>query len=105
MLDHHRTARARLEEVSAIHGHDGALLATAKTRLDSHANATRPVDPGLAGRWRTEMTALQAARFERIAGSTLRDLGYEMPRRLPWVRLAASRPGLARIRRPRSARA
>jgi hypothetical protein len=39
---------------------------------------TRPPDPERLGRWRTEMTPAERLSFERVAGDTLRELGYEV---------------------------
>jgi hypothetical protein len=37
---------------------------------------TCPVDTGRIGRWRSELTAEERLRFERVAGDLLAELGY-----------------------------
>ena len=109
MLDHHLTAARRLGEVGPFLDARGGVAASRQTRLEAHSSATRPLDPSLAGRWRTEMRALDVLRFERIAGDLLDELGYEARALGPASRLALSpfrlHPRLAayhlrRLRRP-----
>lgn len=50
---------------------------TAVERTGEFGGRTNSPDPTRIGRWRREMTDQEKGRFEAIAGSMLRDLGYE----------------------------
>ena len=76
MLDYHRRARGRLEEIHHdIVDHRGELI-TAERRLGIHLSTTRPPDPSRIGAWRAEMPASDQRRFVAIAGHMLEELGY-----------------------------
>lgn len=77
MLEYHMTASERLAElVSNVDVRGGTRTVPAEERRAKHAWTSRPPEPGRIGRWRTEMSDADRARFERIAGELLVELGY-----------------------------
>jgi hypothetical protein len=43
-----------------------------------HEQTTKPLDPARIDRWRSELGPEEIATFEREAGETLTELGYEL---------------------------
>jgi hypothetical protein len=79
MLDYHHRAAARLTEMDRDLGNgDGGPVRTGDERLAGHAMTTEPPSTERAGRWRSQMPAEDVAEFERVAGSLLAELGYEV---------------------------
>jgi hypothetical protein len=77
MLDYHRAAGARLADVVAPFGPNGAADLSPGAFLAVHAKVQEPPDPRRIGRWKAEMKPRDQRRYERIAGPLLRRLGYE----------------------------
>jgi hypothetical protein len=77
MLDYHRRAPERLEEHEARIETDGREVVTKAERLENQRFTMRPSQLSRIGRWRHELAADELARFERVAGRMLRELGYE----------------------------
>jgi len=79
LLLYHRNATQRLTESRHdYHGPNGRVIATAEQRMAALWRTTSPPDTGRIDRWRREMDDRERAAYESIAGSTLRDLGYEL---------------------------
>lgn len=78
MLDYHRQAKSRLNEVKTRYRPDGSIVLTKDDRLHNHRFTSQPPDMSRSGRWRTEMTLAEREVFEGIAGSLLREMGYEI---------------------------
>jgi hypothetical protein len=77
MLDYHRRAADRLAEMDRdLAGAEGPVR-LADERLAGHALTTEPPTTERCGRWRTEMTPDEIARFDAAAGGLLEQLGYE----------------------------
>ncbi len=77
MLAYHRTAAARLGELSDAVLPDGVAVVSRQRRIDNHRRTSSPPDPLRIGRWRTEMSAAEQDDFAREAGDLLLELGYE----------------------------
>ncbi|HEY9696912.1 MAG TPA: sulfotransferase [Trichocoleus sp.] len=71
MLEYHKTALNRLNEFS-----DHPALISKEERLAIFQNTTKPPDTSRIERWKTEMCLEDRKKFEQIAGTMLRDLGY-----------------------------
>jgi hypothetical protein len=80
MLDYHEHAEERLKEKARDLPRKGGELPPqpAEARMASHAMAKEPPNPTRIGRWRTEMSAEDRARYESVAGELLVTLGYEV---------------------------
>lgn len=79
MLDYHRRAGERIEEVVRDYRQsDGTLIASAAERHSIHTLLRQPVQTDRAGKWKTEMSEDDRQYFKQVAGNTLRDLGYEV---------------------------
>lgn len=79
MEDYHRTSGARLRaEIRDRHDVDGNVLVSKAQREAIFEKVNGPPDADRAGRWRREMTGEECARFEAVAGSLLRELGYPL---------------------------
>ncbi len=77
LLEYHEGARARLAELDQdIVSPDGTRTISASERRAIFAATSRKPDPRSCGRWVTEMSDADRIVFERIAGETLRGLGY-----------------------------
>ena len=78
MLRYHEGATKRLGEIGNRLARDGTVRSTREQRLAALESSTRPPDAGLAGRWRRDMSEEDRAKFERVAGGLLHELGYEI---------------------------
>ena len=79
MLEYHRGARDRLEEMNRDLGSkDDLPHQPADGRLAPHALASEPPDKDRIGGWREGMSGEDVAAFEQEAGEMLEDLGYEL---------------------------
>jgi hypothetical protein len=76
MLRYHEGAAQRLQEHRARHRSDGSLLVSQAQRLQQQALTQRPPDTGRIGSGRRLLSGEERARFEGIAGDTLRECGY-----------------------------
>lgn len=76
MLDYHRQAHSRLDEVRDYYAPDGTLIISKEDRLRNHRFTSEPPRPERTGRWRSEMTREELRAYERIAGPLLEELGY-----------------------------
>lgn len=78
MLDYHERAATRLTEMDRDLGTgENGPVRTGNERLAGHAMTTEPPSTDRCGRWRDEMSEIDEAEFERVAGRLLADLGYE----------------------------
>jgi len=78
MLDYHERAADRLAEMSQpLAAEEDKRGLSVESRLEAHALTSEPPRTDRSGRWRTEMSAADAAVFEEHAGELLTDLGYE----------------------------
>ena len=77
MENYYQSASTRLSEFVDIYKPDGKIFATRKQRITIHRNTSQPPNPGKIGRWRREMSTEERIKYEAIAGSWLRDFGYE----------------------------
>jgi hypothetical protein len=77
MLDYHRRAAERLAELRTVYRPDGSVLISGEERRRNHRYALEPPDRERAGRWRRELTREEVAEFNAVAGTWLRELGYE----------------------------
>lgn len=75
-LQYHHRARARLSEMKGRVAGDQYI--SAKRRRSIHERTEDPPDASRAGRWHSEMPEADIRTFERITGSMLLDLGYEL---------------------------
>jgi hypothetical protein len=79
MLDYHRRAEGRLEEMARDLPAEGERLTRPGTeRMQAHALTREPPNPEAVSRWRTRMSDEDRAAFEAVAGDLLADLGYEV---------------------------
>lgn len=76
MLDYYRTAANRLDEFNDLHKPDGRIR-TKQQLLSIFQSTSAPPKASRMERWRREMSEADRAKFEAVAGSMLRDLGYE----------------------------
>ncbi len=77
MLDYHLSAGERLGEmVQPLRAREGRVIGPEERRA-IHERAGQPPRADRVGLWRTEMHPSDQARFERVAGRLLRELGYD----------------------------
>lgn len=76
MLGYYRTAASRLDEFGDRHSPDGYTY-TKQQRLSVFKYTSEPPNVSRVERWRREMSEGDRAKFEAVAGSMLRDLGYD----------------------------
>lgn len=76
MLDYHREARQRLDELGDWRDGAGDIVVPRERWLEIHRHALRPPDPGQIGKWRRHYAPEQAARFRAVAGALMDELGY-----------------------------
>lgn len=86
MVEYHRTARQRLEEVVTRHGADGQVIITKDERLHLHRFTSQPPEASRVGRWKSELSRDQVAAYEAVAGELLEELGYQRAGGLRWWR-------------------
>lgn len=77
MLEYHLRADARLSEIKRDIVLKDNKIIEAAARVGIHKMTYRKPDPFRIGRWKHEMTPEDRCIFEAVAGSTLKDLGYE----------------------------
>lgn len=70
MERYHETARQRIDELADV-VRDGQWV------RQVHAMTQSPPQPSRVGNWKKEMNGEDRARYEAVAGKTLRELGYE----------------------------
>ena len=82
MLDYHEGAGERMASIARDLdlGGDRERI-TATQRASQHSLVSEAPRRERAGRWREEMDPGDVTRFERIAGPTLAELGYELTER------------------------
>ena len=81
MLSYHRRSEERLAELDRdIPAWGDKLARSAESRMALHQQTTKPPDPARIDRWRDELSADELDAFEREAGETLVELGYEPAR-------------------------
>ncbi len=80
MLDYHKTADERLSEMERHNtAPDGERVRRGPERnAILHSLTSKPPQRDRIGRWRQEMTAAHRQSFEKVAGETLRGLGYDV---------------------------
>ncbi len=76
-LQAHERAQQRLAELADLRIRQDQVI-TAEQRQKIHAHTANPPDPSRIGRWRKSLSADEVAVFERIAGPTLKSLGYSL---------------------------
>jgi hypothetical protein len=78
MLDYHRHAEDRLQEMAGeLPAVAGRPAREAGERVAAHAMATKPPTRERIARWKHEMSPAERMEFESIAGDLLAELGYE----------------------------
>lgn len=78
MLDYHRQARQRLDEMGDRTAPDGTIIVPKHKRLSIHEHTHRPPDAGQIEKWRTSLTATEIDQFHAIASDLLQELGYDL---------------------------
>ena len=79
MLRYYERSEERLQELDHdLPTPDGRGTVPVKERRAMHGLTSKPPQGNRAGRWRQEMSSEERRRFEKIAGSTLASLGYEI---------------------------
>jgi hypothetical protein len=79
MLDYHERSSERLAELDRdIPAWGKKLPRSAESRMALHQQTTKPPDTARIDRWRDELSAEEIESFEREAGQTLTELGYEL---------------------------
>jgi hypothetical protein len=78
MASYPARAGERLGEHKGRSAPDGTPLLTREQRLAQQERTTRAPDPALVGAWKAAMSPEERARFARVAGDLLRELGYEV---------------------------
>jgi Sulfotransferase family len=78
MLDYHRGAELRMQEmIRELHPMGGGTI-TAEERVRQHELVSKPPSASRAGRWKTDMSPADRSAFEAVAGNLLAELGYEL---------------------------
>jgi hypothetical protein len=78
MLQYHRTAAERLDELSTRVRADGSVEVTKEQLQQIHERTLRPPNLERVERWRQDLTSDEIQLFQRIGGPLLRELGYEI---------------------------
>jgi hypothetical protein len=78
MLEYHKTAQERLRETLPVLAQDGKKMISSEERKGIHRLTSKPPQSDRIGRWRKEMNDADREAFEKAAGWTLRELGYEV---------------------------
>jgi Sulfotransferase family len=79
MLDYHKRAGGRLAELGDLPAEGGRRGRASAERQASHALAAGPPTSARTGAWREQMSSVDRAEFEAVAGGLLVELGYEVP--------------------------
>ena len=74
---YHETAPERLLEFKDRKRADGSVVITREERFHNQRLSAGPPEPGEVGRYKRDMSTVERARFESVAGGLLKDLGYE----------------------------
>jgi hypothetical protein len=77
MLSYHTQTAGRLKEHKGRAGSKTVPTITHDERLQQQWRTTQPLDASRVFAWKTEMSDADHARFQRIAGDLLRELGYD----------------------------
>lgn len=77
MLNYYQRTPERLREHQARCRTDGTIIVTQEERIAQQMHTTRPLDSTRIGQWKTDLTLDEADRFKELAGTTLREYGYE----------------------------
>ena len=78
MLRYYERTPERLQEHEARFKLDGSVLIDKAQRLNQQQLTTEPPDRARIFAWKSVMSADERARFEKVAGSVLRKLSYEV---------------------------
>ena len=78
MESYHERAGERLGEHKGRSAPDGTPLLTREQRLAQQERTMQSPDPRLVSAWKDAMSPQDRARFQRVAGDLLRELGYEV---------------------------
>jgi hypothetical protein len=78
MLDYHRTAAGRMEELVRDVDVPGKGQVRASERAGIHVLTSEPPKAERVGRWRQEMGEADQAAVEASVGDLLVELGYEI---------------------------
>ncbi len=79
MVRHADRAAQRLDELGDLGPEGDRPARSADERRSAHALAAEPATSARSGIWRGEMPESDRLEFETVAGSLLRDLGYDVP--------------------------
>lgn len=77
MLDYYKTSEARLNELHDLVDRDGKSL-KGENRRGKHSLTSKPPQSDRIGSWKKEMTESDKEWFEKVAGTLLESLGYEV---------------------------
>ena len=77
MLRYWERTPERLKEHGLRYSRDGSLVVTHERRLEQQRLTTHPPQANRVFAWRTEMCVADQSEFDRVAGDTLRELGYD----------------------------
>jgi hypothetical protein len=77
MLDYYKFAASRLAEIISPFGQPDRPPKDIDRFLAIHEHTKHPPDTRRTGRWRIEMSEDEQRRYEAVAGTLLRKLGYE----------------------------
>jgi sulfotransferase family protein len=77
MLTYYERTPERLHEHETRLRADGRVLVTKEERFLQQQKTTEPPDPKRVFNWKVKMSGQDCARFEAVAGSLLRELGYD----------------------------
>lgn len=77
MLDYHRTAASRLDEIQDHRNGEGDVAVPRGRHLAIHRHTVNPPDPAQIDKWRQTLSVAERATFGEEAGDLLLDLGYE----------------------------
>lgn len=77
MMEYYRTAENRLLELTAIMDRKAQRVTTAEERRHIHVNVSQPPNVSRIGNWKHDLSDTQKRHFGSIAGSMLREFGYD----------------------------
>lgn len=78
MERYYTTAPERIGELRERRDRDGKVVVTHEARMRNNRLTTMPPQRERIGRWKSEMSREERATFERVAGSLLEELSYEV---------------------------